>query len=171
MSPPTADGDDSVWRDVLRQTQIDQVTDKVLEQESIVREGNIWPASFLDIYSSRIFLPDKQTYHIYKPYFLCNLVLIFKILYKCNAEEYSIEIVLGLIDKDIQGVLLGHLNQGLRWKRADQEQKHECGTSWAITFVSAECDFVSICNVSSFRPFLQNKRQRSKRLGDKMFQR
>ena len=61
--PPTADGDDSVWRDVLRQTQIDQVTDKVLEQESIVREGNIWPASFLDIYSSRIFLLDKQIYH------------------------------------------------------------------------------------------------------------
>ena len=60
--PSTADGDDSVWRDVLRQTQIDQVTDKVLEQESIVREGNIWPASFLDIYSSRIFLLDKQTY-------------------------------------------------------------------------------------------------------------
>ena len=63
MMPPTADGDDSVWRNVLRQTQIDQVTDKVLEQESIVREGNIWPASFLDIYSSRIFLLDKQIYH------------------------------------------------------------------------------------------------------------
>ena len=61
--PSTADGDDSVWRDVLRQTQIDQVTDKVLEQESIVREGNIWPASFLDIYSSRIFLLDKQICH------------------------------------------------------------------------------------------------------------
>ena len=61
--PSTADGDDSVWRDVLRQTQIDQVTDKVLEQGSIVREGNIWPASFLDIYSSRIFLLDKQIYH------------------------------------------------------------------------------------------------------------
>ena len=68
--PSTADGDDSVWRDVLRQTQIDQVTDKVLEQESIVREGNIWPASFLDIYWSRIFLPDKQTYHASHTFFI-----------------------------------------------------------------------------------------------------
>ena len=67
---PTADGDDSVWRDVLRQTQIDQVTDKVLEQESIVREGNIWPASFLDIYSSRISLLDKQTYHTSRTFFV-----------------------------------------------------------------------------------------------------
>ena len=92
-----------------------------------------------------------------KPYFLCNLVLIFKFLYKCNAEEYSIEIVLGLIDKHIQGILLGHLHQRLRWNHAEQEESYECGTSWAITFVSAECDFVSICNVSSFRPFLQNK--------------
>ena len=70
MMPPTADGDDSVWRDVLRQTQIDQVTDKVLEQESIVREGNIWPASFLDIYWSRIFLLDKQTYHASRTFFV-----------------------------------------------------------------------------------------------------
>ena len=77
-----------------------------------------------------------------------------KYLDKGDAEENSIEIVLRLINKDIQRVLLRHCHQSLQWVFDEAGLKLKALTSWAITLVSSECDFVSICKLSSLSPFL-----------------
>ena len=78
--------------------------------------------------------------------------LIVTMLDKSNAEEDSIQSVLSLINKDVQCVLLRHSHQSLQYVSHEAEVKFL--TSWAITFVSSECDFVSMCKLSSLSPFL-----------------
>ena len=75
---------------------------------------------------------------------------------KSNAEEDSIQSVLSLIDKDVQCVLLRHSHQSLQsvFMKQELDNKVKFLTSWAITFVSSECDLVSMCRLSSLSPFL-----------------
>ena len=52
-----------------------------------------------------------------------------KYLDKGDAEENSIEIVLGLINKDVQSVLLRHCHQSLQWVFDEAELKLKALTS------------------------------------------